>query len=207
MGSILYYVLLGLSLAAPMGPINAAVINRGLRDGFSYAWLLALGAMLADIVYILFVYFGLVSFIKTPIIQTFLWLFGGFVLIYSGVEGFIKTSAALTRNKKEKKSIVWSFLSGFMMSFMNPLSIIFWLGIYGSVLASTITKYGTSKLVFYTGCILLGVAVWDFFVSLLSSFFRNFVSEHIIQLISKISACGLILFGLYFGYHGVQFFL
>ncbi|PKG23872.1 LysE family translocator [Niallia nealsonii] len=206
MGSILYYVLLGLSLAAPMGPINAAVINRGLRDGFSYAWILAIGAMLADIVYILFVYFGLVKFINTPIIQTFLWLFGGFVLLYSGVEGFVKTSTVLTRSKKEQKSIFWSFLSGFMMSFMNPLAIVFWLGIYGSVLVSTVTKYGTSKLIFFTGCILFGVAVWDFSVALLSSFSRNFISEHIIQLISKISAVGLILFGLYFGYHGIQFF-
>ena len=35
MGIFLSYVFLGLSLSAPMGPINAAQLEKGIRSGFS----------------------------------------------------------------------------------------------------------------------------------------------------------------------------
>lgn len=207
MDSILYYIALGLSLAAPIGPINAAVINRGLRYGFFQAWVLALGSILADVVYMLLVYFGVAQLVNTPIIQTFLWLFGGFVLIYTGMEGILTKTSSFNRNSKDNPSLHRAFITGFLMSFMNPLSIVFWLGIYGSVLASSISKFSTSTLALYTGCILLGVALWDITVSIISAFFRNMVSEQLITWISRISGFVLLLFGIYFGYHGIHFFL
>jgi len=85
MGVLFSYVLLGLSLAAPIGPVNAAQLDRGIKYGFLHAWLVGVGAVLADGVYMLIVYLGLVSFINTPFIQTFLWLFGCFVLLYTGI--------------------------------------------------------------------------------------------------------------------------
>lgn len=207
MTSILYYIALGLSLAAPIGPINAAVINRGLRYGFFQAWILALGSIIADVIYILLVYLGVAQLVNTPIIQTFLYLFGGFVLIYTGIEGMLTKTSSFVRSSKDSPSLKKSFVTGFLMSFMNPLSIVFWLGIYGSVLASSIQKFSTSTVVFYTLCILLGVAIWDLTVSVLSSFFRNMVSERFITLVSKASGFVLLLFGIYFGYQGIRYFI
>ncbi|MCS0542837.1 LysE family translocator, partial [Aeromonas veronii] len=62
MGVLFSYVLLGLSLAAPIGPVNAAQLDRGIKYGFLHAWLVGVGAVLADGVYMLIVYLGLVSF-------------------------------------------------------------------------------------------------------------------------------------------------
>lgn len=42
------YILLGISLAAPIGPINAAQLDRGIRKGFFHAWMIGLGAVVAD---------------------------------------------------------------------------------------------------------------------------------------------------------------
>lgn len=56
MGVLLSYVLLGLSLAAPIGPVNAAQL--GIKFGFLHAWLVGVGAVLADGVYMLIVYLG-----------------------------------------------------------------------------------------------------------------------------------------------------
>ncbi|MFL9603607.1 LysE family transporter, partial [Aeromonas dhakensis] len=74
---------MGLSLAAPIGPINAAQIDRGIRSGFMHAWLIGVGAVVADGVYMLIVYIGVVQFLETPIVKAFLWFFGCFVLIYT----------------------------------------------------------------------------------------------------------------------------
>jgi threonine/homoserine/homoserine lactone efflux protein len=51
-------VLLGLSIAAPIGPVNIAMIQRGLREGFRGAFLLGTGSTVADLIYILLAYAG-----------------------------------------------------------------------------------------------------------------------------------------------------
>ncbi len=207
MDSILYYIALGLSLAAPIGPVNAAVINRGLRYGFRHAWILSLGSLLGDVFFIILVYFGVAKLANIPIVQTFLWLFGAFVLIYTGIEGVMTKTNTISRSSKDNNSMFRSFITGLLMSIMNPLSIIFWLGIYGSILASTIHNFSTSTVLLYTGCMLFGVAIWDLTVSILASFFRNVVSEQLITFVSRISGLILVLFGGYFGMRGIQFFL
>src|SRR3954469_1611782 len=88
MNVFLGYILLGLSLAAPIGPINAAQIDRGIRNGSMHAWLIGVGAVVADGIYMLIVYIGVVQFLETSFMQTFLWLFGCFVLMYTGIETF-----------------------------------------------------------------------------------------------------------------------
>ena len=40
-----------------------------------------------------------------------------------------------------KESTSKSFRTGFFMAISNPLNIIFWLGIYGAVLAKTVDLY------------------------------------------------------------------
>ena len=45
MNTFLSFILLGLSLSAPVGPINAAQLNKGIHNGFLHAWLIGLGAM------------------------------------------------------------------------------------------------------------------------------------------------------------------
>ncbi|GJM82731.1 hypothetical protein HMSSN139_52270 [Paenibacillus sp. HMSSN-139] len=86
MNSFLSYVLLGLSLSAPIGPVNAAQLDKGIRGGFLHAWFVGLGALSADLLYMLLVYFGVVHFLNTPFMKTFLWLFGFFVLTYIGID-------------------------------------------------------------------------------------------------------------------------
>ena len=83
------YIFLGLSLAAPIGPVNAAQLDRGIKNGFFHSWMVGVGAMIADMVYMMAVYFGIVHFLEIPIIKSFLWLFGFFVLSYTGFECII----------------------------------------------------------------------------------------------------------------------
>jgi L-lysine exporter family protein LysE/ArgO len=206
MNIIISHFLLGLSLAAPIGPINAAQIERGIRSGFLHAWLVGLGAMLADGVFMLLVYFGVIHFLNIPFMQTFLWLFGFFVLTYIGVESLIGVGkhGAQTRNADEAP--LKSLAAGFLMSISNPLSILFWLGIYGSVLADMIAKYDAHEVVLYSTTIMAGIMVWDIFMALVASAFRRLLTSRLLAAISVISGLSLIGFGLYFGleaYHAL----
>jgi L-lysine exporter family protein LysE/ArgO len=202
---ILKYVLLGISLAAPIGPVNAAQMDRGIKYGFWQAWMVGLGATVADGLYMLMVYMGLVSYINTAFMKSFLWLFGCFVLLYTGIETFKKASGEIRGEKNYTVHIGKSFSAGFLMSLTNPLTILFWLGIYGSILAETASKYSLESLMLYSGAIFAGILVWDFTMALVSSFFRKLLADRILGVISKVSGLSLIGFGVYFGYQGITF--
>jgi threonine/homoserine/homoserine lactone efflux protein len=198
LGVFFSFVLLGLSLAAPIGPINAAQLDKGIKKGFWHAWVFGWGAILADFVFIALVFFGVVHFLDNSFMKTFLWLFGFFVLTYTGIESLLSAGKIEVNARKAKDSLFSSFLTGFIMSLSNPLSILFWLGIYGSILANSASKYDMDHLLLYSSGILIGLLTWDFVMAIIASTFRRFLSKPILMGISIISGISLIGIGLYF---------
>ncbi len=199
MSTFISYIFLGLSLAAPIGPINAAQLDRGIKNGFIHAWVFGLGSVSADIVYMFSVYLGMVHFIEIPLVKAFLWLFGCFILVYTGIEGIVSIVKIGTSSSHKKESLLKTLVTGFLMALSNPLTILFWLGIYGSILAknaSTLTFY---QLCLYSSAIIIGLLLWDLAMATLSSSFRTLLTDRLLRGISFVSGISLIGFGLYFG--------
>ncbi|MFD1738490.1 LysE family transporter [Bacillus salitolerans] len=199
MSVFLSYIFLGLSLAAPIGPINAAQLDRGIKNGFFHAWLIGLGSVVADIIYMCLVYLGMVHFIEIPIVKAFLWSFGFFVLTYTGIESMISAGQIGVTTRGEVESKIKTFLTGFLMALSNPLTILFWLGIYGSIIAKTASNFTMNQLATYSFAIILGLLLWDVSMAALSSSFRNLLTTKLLKIISILSGLSLIGFGLYFG--------
>ncbi|MCA0989528.1 LysE family transporter [Guptibacillus algicola] len=194
------YILLGLSLSAPVGPINAAQVDKGIRYGFLNAWFVGIGAMVADGIFMLLIYVGIGHIVDSPFMKTFLWLFGFFVLSYTGVESIVKSNSiqndiAGSRNEAKSKS----FRTGFFMAISNPLNILFWLGIYGSILAQSSSHLGTYHLLIYSTGIFIGITIWDLIMASVASGARRLVSPQVLRIVSILSGVVLIAFGLYFG--------
>lgn len=206
MGIFLSYILLGLSLAAPIGPVNAAQIDKGIKSGFFHSWLVGLGAMTADAIYMLLVYLGVIHFLETSFMRTFLWSFGFFVLVYTGFETLLSAGKIVSNTRSSEDSLVKSFFSGFMMSLSNPLTILFWLGIYGSVLAKTAAEYDKTHLILYSIAIFIGLIIWDVTMAGIASSFKRFLTLKALAFISILSGISLIGFGLYFGIQAAKLF-
>lgn len=199
------YIFLGLTLAAPMGPVNSARLDKGIKNGFWNAWSVGAGSMIADGIFMILIYMGMVRFLNMPEIQIFLWIFGSLVLIYSGVESIVTAEKVdIHATMRNKESLSRSFMVGFMVSITSPLSILFWLGIYGSILAKTANSYGTSHLFIYSSMIFLGLALWDICVASLTTGLRRFLNDSMLKWISVISGASLIGFGIYFGIQGIK---
>lgn len=202
---LLSYIALGLTLAAPIGPVNSVRLDKGIKNGFWHAWIVGFGSMLADALFMLLIYIGLVNFLNIPIVQIFLWLFGAIILTYSGIESIMSAKrVSLSYYSRRKDSLLRSFLVGFLMSITSPLSILFWLGIYGSILAKTVTTYGASHLLLYSSMIFVGLMLWDLFVASLTTGLRRYLNEGMLMVISVISGASLVGFGVYFGIKGIQ---
>jgi L-lysine exporter family protein LysE/ArgO len=200
----LSYVLLGLSLAAPIGPVNAAQLDKGIKHGFFASWLVGVGAFVADGIYMVAVYIGVVNFLETSFMQIFLWLFGSFVLIYTGVESIMNARPQMSKLSRAREPLHKYFLSGFFISISNPLTILFWLGIYGSVLAKTAAASSQEQLILYSLAIFLGLLIWDVTMAGISSSFKSLFTDKIITFISVISGIFLIGFGFYFGFEAIK---
>ncbi|WP_429374466.1 LysE family transporter [Paenibacillus sp. DS2015] len=206
MSTFFSYIFLGLSLSAPIGPINAAQLNKGIQGGFWHAYVIGLGALSADIIYMLLVYFGVIHLLDAPFIKAFLWLFGFFVLVYIGIES-IKDAGAISSSVEMRgsdASLGRTFISGFLLAILNPLSILFWLGIYGSILAKAVNEFPMQQLLIYSGAIVLGILLWDVTMATVSSLFREFLTLRVLKIISMLSGLSLIGFGLYFGVQAFQ---
>lgn len=199
MSIFLSYIFLGLALAAPIGPVNAAQLDKGLKSGFFHAWLVGLGAMTADAIYMMMVFLGVIHFLEISFMKTFLWSFGCFVLVYTGIESIISAGKISLNIRDQNDSASKSFISGFLMSISNPLTILFWLGIYGSVLAKTASEYDKTYVVIYSLAIFIGLIIWDITMAAIASSFRRFLNEKVLILISTLSGMSLIGFGAYFG--------
>lgn len=205
MNSIFAYVFLGISLAAPVGPVNAAQLNTGIKNGFSHAWILGFGALLADILYMALVYFGVGQFIDSPYIKILLWSFGCFVLTYTGIESILTLNRIKLSSDQEKRvRLRQSLSSGFLLSLLNPLTILFWLGIFGSVLAEASQNFTGNQLLLYSFAIIAGIILWDTFMAFLSSGARKFLSNKFLVIISIVSSLSMLAFGIYFGIKAYQ---
>ncbi|MGE7934217.1 LysE family transporter [Viridibacillus arvi] len=207
MNSILPYFFLGVSLATPIGPVKATLLNTGIKNGFFHAWFFGLGAVVTDILYMVMVYFGIGHFMEIPLIKTLLWSFGFFVLMYTGIENLL-TLHTIEMDSKFGKVVRLrhSLLSGFLMALLNPLTILFWLGIYGSVLVGGAGTLSGVEIILYSVFILLGISLVDLIMASISGGSRKVLSSSFLRIVSVISSLSMIGFGIYFGiqaYHSI----
>ncbi len=205
MSSIFAYIFLGVSMAAPIGPVKSVLLNTGLKHGFFHAWFFSLGAITTDIMYMLIVYFGVGQFIESPLLKIILWSFGCFVLLYTGIENLLSQQKIDMISKSRKRvRLRTSILSGFLLSLLNPLTILFWLGIYGSILAKNAGVSTGFQILFISASILFGIGIVDFTMSFLSGGARKLLSTKLLKWVSIISSFSMIGFGIYFGIQAFQ---
>lgn len=203
--TFLSYILLGISLSAPIGPINIAQINRGLKYGFLSAWFIGLGGMAADIVMMFIIYLGIAAFLTAPGVKLLMWLLGCIVLTYLGYDSIRHASDTiqyLDKNEK-RESLFKTFSTGFIMAISNPLNIIFWIGIYGSLLAKLSDSMNRLLTLAYSSAIFIGISIWDITMATVIFFGRKKLKPKAAKWISMTAGVLLIGFGITFGWQMV----
>jgi threonine/homoserine/homoserine lactone efflux protein len=191
-------LILGLSVAAPIGPTNIEMIRRGLRSGFWACILFAAGVEVALIAYLVAVFAGLSFLTEAELFNLLLSVFGVFVLFYLG---FVSIKDFLNRHDLDLDAGGGDdrhLVSGVVLTIANPAVLLFWSGIIGANLATKEFNLSTSLLI--SGGILMGVAIWLLLLSTLIHGGRRFLTPQVFGYISLIAGLVLIGFGLSFGY-------
>ena len=192
-------ILLGLTLAAPIGPVNVEIIRRGLRSGFRQALATGAGAMTADAVYLTLIFFGLAALLTSAILQIALGLGGSLILIYLGAAGmreYFKKND--TDGKPSSRRLSNPFAAGFVLAISSPMTIVWWSGVFGAFLGSQATPL--TGFLAYVSCltILLGCFLWVLFLAAALHWGKKIVNDRMTRLISLVAGLFLVGFGVYF---------
>ena len=185
--------IIGVSIAAPVGPIGVLCIRRSLADGARTGFFTGLGAAAADGFYGAVAAFGLTAisgFFREQ--QTILRVVGGLFLLYLGLKTLFTKPAADPASPKTDAS---AFTSTFFLTLTNPMTIFSFMAIFaGFGLASTAHNYTTATLI--TAGVFVGSAAWWLFLSNTVALLRSRITPRWMQRVNRISGAIILAFAL-----------
>ena len=188
-------IIIGFSIAAPVGPIGVLCIRRTLAQGRLAGLVSGLGAATADLFYGCVAAFGL-TFISQFLIDQEMWLrlLGGLFLLYLGIKTFLAKGGGEAIAEK-KSGLLNSYLSTFFLTLTNPLTILSFAAIFAGLgIVNTGGDY-FSALILVAG-VFSGSAIWWFFLSAGASFFQKKIDAQGLAWINRISGAIITIFGL-----------
>lgn len=189
-------IILGFSIAAPVGPIGILCIRRTLQHGRFSGLFSGLGAALADTVYAVIAAFGL-TFISDFLLKGQFWLhlIGGAFLLYLGIKTGLSKPTEKVRVPSHK-SLVNDFASTFLLTITNPMTILAFLAIFaGFGLTSVQGSYKDALAL--VGGVFIGSAVWWLILSEGVTLFRKKVSQKVMLWINRIAGLIISAFGIW----------
>jgi L-lysine exporter family protein LysE/ArgO len=202
MNTLLGNISLGISLAAPIGPSGIAVIQNGLRQGFPRAFLTGVGVTLADATYLLVVFFGLSRFLEIMVIKASILGLGALALFYLGYRSIRDSMGQIDLDRQVVITARSPLLVGYIVNISNPIAVVWWIGVYGSLLSETAATTSSLAAMLMSSTILIGILIWHSSMSLLTHWGKRFLNERSARAITLIAGIFLILFGVRFAYAG-----
>jgi len=187
-------LLIGFSIAAPVGPIGVLCIRRTLSVGRLAGLVSGLGAATADALYGCVAGFGL-TMISGALIEQKLWLqlFGGLFLLYLGIKTLFSKPAEQAA-KVSGSGLLGAYASTFLLTVTNPLTILSFAAIFAALgLANTRGSYG-SALVLVLG-VFLGSAAWWLLLTGGVGLFRDKFNTQGLLWVNRISGMIITIFG------------
>jgi len=127
-------LLLGFSVAAPIGPIGVLCINRTINKNFIAGFVSGLGAATADLIY------GLIAGLGLTVISTFLinqkfWIqiIGLVFLFYIGIKTIIKKDNDIEFKSVTDKGLLKDYFSTLILTITNPMTILFFIAVFAGL--------------------------------------------------------------------------
>lgn len=153
-------LLLGFSIAAPVGPIGVLCIRRTLADGRLTGFLSGLGAATADMLYGTIAAFGLTTVMNLLTGAQF-WLraVGGLFLLYLGIRTFFAKPSAASASSRGT-GLFSAYFSTFLLTVTNPMTILAFLGMFSAILPADGATGATTSATLVLGVFLGSAALW-----------------------------------------------
>lgn len=191
-------ILLGLTIAVPVGPITILIMRRTLSHGMLAGMSAGMGAAMADALYAAIAAFGLTGIVHfLDEYALFLRIFGGLFLFWIAYGIWRKNPPSLDRSQDMEKTQHWKgFASIFALTLANPLTILGFVGVFSS-LDPKFLSYGSVGALILTLGITIGSSLWQNIIAMVTASVRHALSPQWMGILNKASALILIAFALH----------
>lgn len=190
-------VTIGLSIAAPVGPIGLLCIRRSLSQGVLAGLATGLGAATADALYGCIAGFGLTAVSSFLIAQKFWFgLVGGIFLCYLGAR--ILTSKPGNDSSDAKAvRLLPAYGSTLVLTLTNPLTILSFAAVFAGLGLGTNAGSDYSFASRLVAGVFAGSALWWLLLSGGVGLIRVKMGPPVLVWVNRISGCIICGFGIY----------
>ena len=194
LGTFARGLLIGLSIAAPVGPIGVLCIRRTLAEGRLAGLATGLGAATADACYGAVAGFGLTVIMRLLLAQeVWIRLLGGLFLCYLGLKTFVSPPAERAA-MAGGRTWLRAYASALALTLTNPLTILSFVAIFAGLGAGTAGGGIATALLLVFG-VLLGSALWWLMLTGLVGAARSRVTPTLLRWVNRLSGVVLLAFG------------
>jgi threonine/homoserine/homoserine lactone efflux protein len=185
-------IIFGFIIAATIGPISILCIRKTFEFGRFSGLFSGLGAALADTIYGIIAACGLTLITDLMFAgQFWLRLIGGIFLVYLGIKTFF-SKPELNSNKVTHKSLFNDFFTTFLLTMINPTTIISFLAIFAGLgLADAGGDY--VKALWLVLGVFLGSTFWWIILSEGITLFRHKINSDTMIWINR--SAGIVIAG------------
>jgi threonine/homoserine/homoserine lactone efflux protein len=190
-------IIIGFSIAAPVGPIGILCIQRTLTKGRAHGLISGLGAASADAIYGSIAGFGLTLVSEVLIAQqSWLQLIGGAFLCYLGLRTLLSKPGGETK-RFLGGSLFGNYASTFLLTIINPMTIISFAAVFiGLGIGNSAGNFGYAGL--FVAGIFAGSTFWWVLLTSIVEFFRTKFDTRMLKAVNLVSGFIILGFGLYF---------
>jgi threonine/homoserine/homoserine lactone efflux protein len=188
-------LIIGLSIAATVGPMSILCIQRTLSRGYLYGLVSGLGVATADAVY------GSVAGFGLTVIATFLvsqqgWIrvIGGLFLIYLGLKTILTRPAQRAAATASANNFLGAYASTFLLTLTNPLTILSFAAIFAGIGVVGASNGYLSATLVVLGVFLGSAFWWCLLTGGINLLRRRFTAQWLLW-INRISGAIITLFG------------
>lgn len=189
-------VVLGFSIAAPVGPIGVLCIRRTLQNGFKSGLASGLGAASADATYGAIAAAGLTlvaDFLARQ--QTWLGMLGGAFLLFLGVRTFRSPPPEADGGDTQVNTLGRDYLSTFLLTLSNPITILSFAALFGGLSAQGGAASQAGAFVLVLG-VFTGSALWWLTLTTGVSLFWSRFSQGMMLWVNRAAGAVIFIFGL-----------
>lgn len=204
-GAFLQSLLGAFSGAVVPGPLFALTVQQALLVGWSAGVWLIFGHMIAELLLLLLVRFGLGAFLQRPSTTRVVGIVGGIVLLYFAWSMvavlFLPDAAAAAASQAAAPLTVIKLIGqGFLVTVIGPYWILWWATVGVGLIGTQVSLHGSRVWpVFFVGHE-LGDYLWYVLVSVVVAISGRFLGPAVHHGIIGASGVGIALLGLYLIY-------
>jgi len=189
---------IGLAVTAPLGPVNILVIRSAIRRGFVVAFLVGLGAVVADVLYAAAAAYG-VSWVS-HLIEAYarpLIIIGGLLLVVIGVWLARKRIelAVVEADEPQTAKVIGRMLAAFGLTMSNPGEFLGFLAIFGTMSGVLRLHENAARPPVVIVGVAIGGILWWLFLSFVVSRLKTRISESALARISRWTGVLIAAFG------------